>query len=151
MKVFMWHGDREIERVTGVYYSIGWACEKLKALERAGWEFAGDSEPAPEDNNDVFASIIHGEGILLPEPDNPTDDKAVAVYLKFVSKDKLPRECMVKTGYLPRDSKLKERIKHPTQVNIDCHTVCDWTRGDACWARIVDIPGILSVDATAFR
>lgn len=32
MKVFMWRGDHEISRITGIYYQIGENCEKINVF-----------------------------------------------------------------------------------------------------------------------
>lgn len=87
MKVLIWRGDREIERVTGVYYQIGENCEDLLKLLDSGWTFDGTTEPDPESDQDADITLIHGKGILVPEPDNAVDSDAIAVYLKFISKD----------------------------------------------------------------
>lgn len=141
MKVLIWRGDREIERVTGVYYQIGENCEDLLKLLDSGWTFDGTTEPDPESNQDAYITLIHGKGILVPEPDNAVDSEAVAVYLKFVSKDpnkKPTTECMIKIGYLPKDSKLKKRITRPIQVNLDCRTISTYR----CYfqAKVVGVP-----------
>ncbi|MBC9709659.1 MAG: hypothetical protein H9W80_10605 [Enterococcus sp.] len=126
MKVLAWRGDRELTKVVGVYYQIGENCEKIRKLLAANWTFSGTTEPDPESNKDADITLIHSTGILVPETDNAADSEAVAVYLKFVSKDpnqKPTTECMIKIGYLPKDSDLKKRIKQPIQVSLRCRTI----------------------------
>lgn len=141
MKVFMWRGDHEISRITGIYYQIGENCEKLLKLLDSGWKFAGTTEPDPESNKDAIITRIHGIGILVPEPDNSADPKAVAAYLKFVSKDpnhKPTSQCMIKIGYLIKDAKLKDQITRPIQVSLDCRTIS--TYRNYFQATVVGIP-----------
>ena len=130
-------GDRKIERVTGVYYQISKNCEDLLKLLDSGWTFDGVTEPDPESNQDADITLIHGKGILVPEPDNAVDSDAIAVYLKFISKDpnkKPTTECMIKISYLPKDSKLKKRITRPVQVSLDCRARCYFQ------AKVVGVP-----------
>lgn len=91
MKVLIWRGDREIERVTGVYYQIGENCEDLLKLLDSGWTFDGTTEPDPESDQDADITLIHGKGILVPEPDNAVDSDAIAVYLiKILTRSRQP-------------------------------------------------------------
>ena len=141
MKVLAWRGDREIAKIVGIYYQIGENCEQLLELLDAGWTFDGTTEPDPESDQDATITLIHGKGILVPEPDNPTDPQAVAAYLKFISKNpnnKPTSECMIKIGYLPKDSKLKEQITRPIQVSLNCRTISTYRR--YFQAKVVGIP-----------
>lgn len=153
MKVQRWLGDREVIDVVGVYHQIGEDCEKLIEILHSGWTFAGDSKYTPEEGNDADIYTIDSTGLLVPEPDNPTDNEAVAVYLKFVlkkdSKIKVslhtPSEFMIRIGYLPKDSKLKKRIKYPVQVNIKCRTIS--AGKNYFQARIMGVPSFYSYKA----
>lgn len=143
MKVLVWRGDREIERVTGVYYQIGYNCEKLSKLLNANWTFAGTVEPDPESDEDTIAKIIHSTGLLVPEPENSVDKDAVAVYLKMATKIRkfgTPPTCMIKIGYLPYDSKLKKAITQPVQVNLRCRTISALLHGNYFQAKVIGLP-----------
>lgn len=143
VKILFWHGDKSIERVTGVYHQIGDNCEKLQELLNSNWTFAGTSEPDPESNNDTVINIIHGKGLLVPEFQNPADSEAVAVYLKMVEKVRKPNTPptgMIKIGYLPRKSKLKKAIKRPLQVDLRCRTISALAHGNYFQAEVIGLP-----------
>lgn len=143
VKVLFWHGDKSIERVTGVYHQIGDNCEKLQELLNSNWTFAGTSEPETESNNDTVINIIHGKGLLVPESQNPADSEAVAVYLKMVEKVRKPNTPptgMIKIGYLPRESKLKKAIKRPLQVDLRCRTISALAHGNYFQAEVIGLP-----------
>lgn len=150
MKVLNWLGDRTVAKVVGVYHQLGENCEKLITLSKAGWTIAGESKFTPEDGNDADIFTINSSGILTPEPDNPIDKEAVAVYLKFVLKKdsnlkpsrQIPERFALKIGYLPKDSILKQHIKYPTRVNIRCRTISEGK--NYFQAEIIGIPTALT-------
>lgn len=119
MKIYPWL-DAGGAPVVGTRYALGEGAEVLDQLEEAGWVI--DAKESSDMMSEVYQYIYQAEGMLLPEPDNPVDPKAVAVYLKFkaTKKSMRPHRMAVKIGYLPRDSEYKRKIKRATLVKIHC-------------------------------
>lgn len=138
MEVNMWYGDHYIEDVVGIRHAIGNNGEKLMKILGKGWGIEGKAE----ETNNIAVEITRGSGILWPEPDNPTDSEAVAVYLKLgiTNIDRVPRptpkKLMIKIGYLPKDSSLKKMIKFPMQVGIEFKII----QGIYFYAKVLGVP-----------
>ncbi|MBC9709650.1 MAG: hypothetical protein H9W80_10560 [Enterococcus sp.] len=118
MKIFPWLDDWT--SVVGIKYALGNGAEVLDKLEDAGWVI--DAEENCDILDEIAQYVYLAEGLLLPEPENPADPHAVAVYLKFkaVKKSMRPHRMAVRIGYLPRESNLKKQIKRATIVKIRC-------------------------------
>lgn len=129
MKIFPWL-DCSDEYVVGIRYALGEHYEKLDALYRAGWSI--DAHEYRTSTNDTTAfTYLDAQGLLLPEPENPADPQAVAVYLRLKANIKgiRPQSAAVRVGYLPRHSILKRNIKQATTVLLQCQdTISDVTK-----------------------
>ena len=110
MKVYPWL-DSIAAPVVGTKYALGEGCELLNKLDDTGWVIDGTESSYMLEEAYVYKHIA--EGMLLPEPENPVDPKAVAVYLRFVAtkKSMRPHKMAVRIGYLPEESRYKKRIK----------------------------------------
>ena len=140
MKIYPWL-DCTAVAVVGTRYALGEGNEVLDQLEYAGWVI--DAKESSDIRSEIYQYVYHTEGMLLPEPENPADPKAVAVYLKFkaTKKSMRPHRIAVKIGYLPRDSDYKAKIKRATLVKIHClDTYSDANSGHDFSASVMDSP-----------
>ena len=140
MKIYPWL-DAGGAPVVGTRYALGESNEVLDQLEDAGWVI--DAKESSDIRSEIYQYVYHAEGMLLPEPENPADPKAVAVYLKFkaTKKSMRPHRMAVKIGYLPRDSDYKAKIKRATLVKIHClDTYSDANPGHDFSASVMDSP-----------
>lgn len=140
MKVYPWL-DSAAAPVVGITYALGEHCKVLNKLEDTGWVIDGTESVEMLEETYMYRYIA--EGMLLPEPENPEDPKAVAVYLRFraTKKSMKPQKMAVRIGYLPAESSYKKYIKKATTVKIRC---CDMISGTTPARRfdaeIVDVP-----------
>ena len=140
MKIYPWL-DCTTVAVVGTRYALGEGNEVLDQLEDAGWII--DAKESSDIRSEIYQYFYHAEGMLLPEPENPADPKAVAVYLKFkaTKKSMRPHRIAVKIGYLPRDSDYRAKIKRATLVKIHClDTYSDANPGHDFSASVMDSP-----------
>ena len=129
MKIFPWF-DCTNRDVVGVRYALGEHYEKLDALYKAGWSIDAQEYRTVENGNITF-TYPNAQGLLIPEPENPVDSEAIAVYLRLKAnkKDIRPQSAAVRIGYLSRTSDLRKYIKHATIVPMQCEDMmCDDTK-----------------------
>ena len=120
LKFIDWCANEHIEKVERIQLST----DDLWQLSESGWEpgdLNNDVDTDDTDSNDWTGIVVYDTiGILLPEKNE------VAVYMGFVNIQRKwksmdpPYQTFVKTGYLPRNSKLTKNIKIPTQVKLQC-------------------------------
>lgn len=140
MKIYPWL-DSTAAPVVGITYALGEHCKVLNKLEDAGWVIDGTESVEMLEETYMYRYIA--EGMLLPEPENLADSKAVAVYLRFraTKKSMKPQKIAVRIGYLPKESSYKKHIKKATTVKIRC---CDMISGTTparrFAAEVVDVP-----------
>jgi hypothetical protein len=140
MKIYPWL-DSAAASVVGVTHALGEHCKVLNELEDTGWAIDGTESVDMLEETYVYRYIA--EGMLLPEPENPVDHNAVAVYLRFraTKKSMKPQKMAVHIGYLPKESSYKKHIKKATTVKIRC---CDMISGTTparrFAAEVVDVP-----------
>lgn len=140
MKIYPWL-DSIAASVVGTKYALGEGCELLNKLDDTGWVIDGTESSYMLEEAYVYEHIA--EGMLLPEPENPVDPKAVAVYLRFVAtkKSMRPHKMAVRIGYLPEESRYKKRIKKATMVKIHCRDMIFGTDPARYFdAEVVDVP-----------
>lgn len=139
MKIYPWL-DSTVP-IVGTRYALGEGAELLDKLEGSGWVI--DAKELSDMTEEVYQYVYQAEGMLLPEPENPADHEAIAVYLKFkaTKKSMRPHRIAVKIGYLPRYSEFKENIKHATLVKIRCLDTYHGTEaGHDFSASVINVP-----------
>ena len=144
MKIYPWL-DSAATTVVGIKHALGEGCELLNKLEDAGWIIDGTESSDMLEENYVYRYMA--EGMLLPEPENPVDPNAVAVYLRFraTKKSMRPHKMAVRIGYLPEKSSYKRHIKKATMVKIHCRDMISGMSPARYFdADVVDVPLKLS-------
>ena len=140
MKIYPWI-DCTAAAVVGIKYALGEDCNVLNKLNDDGWVI--DGTESADMLEETYVYKYFAEGMLLPEPENPVDPKAVAVYLRFraTKKSMRPQRMAVRIGYLPQKSVYRKYIKKATTVKIRCcDMISDMNSARYFDAKIVDSP-----------
>lgn len=120
LRLVDWCANEHIEKVERIQLSTN----DLWQLSEAGWEPGDINKDIDTDSDDHTGILVYDTiGILLPEGND------VAVYMGFINLQRKwksmdpPYQTFIRTGYLPRNSKLAKNTKIPTQVKLQCKNI----------------------------
>lgn len=120
LKFVDWCANEHIEKVERIQLSTN----DLWQLSESGWEPGDINNDVNTGSDDHTGILVYDTiGILLPEEND------VAVYMGFINLQRKwkamdsPYQTFIRTGYLPRNSKLAKNTKIPTQVKLQCKSI----------------------------